>query len=47
MKHAARPAELRDWLVPIGLIALFLATRLLILWSLELEAVGFIANDVS
>ncbi|MDO5678290.1 MAG: glycosyltransferase 87 family protein [Propionibacteriaceae bacterium] len=36
----------RDVLIPVGLVALFLATRILIFRSLQLKAVSFVANDV-
>lgn len=39
--------SLRTWLVPIGLIAVFLSSRLLILVALELPDVAFVANDIS
>lgn len=36
----------RDVLVPLALAIVFLATRTLILWSLRLEDVSFVMNDV-
>lgn len=45
--RAPRGLTFRDLLVPVLLVALFAATRLLILLSLKLEQVAFIANDVS
>ena len=38
---------LGEFLVPLGLIALFLVTRILIFLALKLERVAFVANDVS
>lgn len=43
----SRPARLPNIIPALGLLLVFLVTRLLILLSLRLESVAFVANDVS